>query len=41
MNKVAILAWDELEPLKPAYALVGEVDRLRKQSPLVAKRGKM
>ena len=26
MNKKAILAWDELEPLKPAYALVGEVD---------------
>ncbi len=26
MNKVAICDWDKLEPLKPAYALVAEVD---------------
>ena len=26
MNKKAVLAWDALEPLAPAYALVGEVD---------------
>ncbi len=26
MNKVKVAAWDELEPLKPAYALVSNVD---------------
>ncbi|MCG7870579.1 MAG: glutamate synthase-related protein [Candidatus Thiodiazotropha lotti] len=26
MNKIAIFAWDELEPLNPTYALVADVD---------------